>query len=656
MKHLILGTAGHVDHGKTALIKALTGIDCDTHKEEKERGITINLGFAHLELSGEISIGIVDVPGHRDFIKTMVAGASGIDFVLLVIAADSGIMPQTREHFNIIRMLGIKHGLVVINKADLVDNDMLELAKLEAMELLAGSPLENAPVIAGSSTTGAGIENLKNELLRIAAEVPQKNHASAFRMYIDRIFNVRGIGIVVTGSVLEGDVNLGEELFLLPGSHGKMKVKSIERHGRQVSKASAGDRAALNLAGLKYDDFERGMLLASRIYPETNLIDAQVELFPGNMRIGTWSQQIFHTGTFTSKARVHLITKNELHGGETAVVQIHLEKPAILLANDRFILRNTSNDMTFGGGMILDPSPLHHRRRTEKLKTGMEVLARVMTDRENISELIRFELEKAVTAMTTEDLSAKINHPANELQKIVEQTPGLASAYQFEGKNYLVSETFEKRIAERVTRILQDWHKQNPLLEKGLEPNELAGKLYLSNKGIDFFMLDAILNKMMDDNRLKMVGTSFGLKTHNVKFDRKAEELTNWVENVIIQLGMNRSQVKELEQVVQQKQIRKNQLVSLLQHLAAGKKIYLIGEDVLHASIVDRARMDLLAKLYQSPRGINEKDFRQLIDGTKRGIQLLITLFLKEGIIEKQTFYLHITEKGKSWMRNEMNG
>lgn len=648
MKHSILGTAGHVDHGKTALIKALTGIDCDTHKEEKERGITINLGFAHLELSDEVSLGIVDVPGHRDFIKTMVAGAYGIDFVLLVIAADSGIMPQTREHFNIIKMLGIRHGIVVINKADLVDEDTMELANLEAMELLEGSPLENAPVVAVSSVTGTGIDDLKNELLKIAALIPEKSHTSGFRMYIDRIFNVRGIGIVVTGSVLEGEVSVSEELHLLPGGHGKLKVKSIERHGRQVDKVTAGNRAALNLSGLKYEDFERGMILSSKLLLETNLIDAQVELFPGNIRIGTWSHQIFHTGTFTSKARVHLITKNELHGSENAVAQIHLEKPAILLANDRFILRNTSNDMTFGGGIILDPQPLHHRHRTEKLKTGMENLARIMTDRENLAEMIRFELQKANKPVSLEQLSLGMAKPEDELQAILSEASGLASVYSFEGKIFLADENFENRMSNTIIDILQTWQQQNPLNERGLGSHEIAGKLKLESKGFELFFLNQMLGKMLRAEKLKMAGTSFTLKDHTITFDRKAEEQMKRVEELIISFGMQRTSIKELEAVAQEKQIRKGQLASLLQHLEAKGKIYLIGGDALHASIVDKARHELLRKLSDSPRGINEKEFRFLIDGTKNVVQLLIALFLKEDIISKQTFYLHITEKGQT--------
>lgn len=648
MKHLILGTAGHVDHGKTALIKALTGIDCDTHKEEKERGITINLGFAHLELSDEFSIGIVDVPGHRDFIKTMVAGAYGIDFVLLVIAADSGIMPQTREHFNIIKMLGISHGMVAINKADLVDDDTLELARLEAMELLVGSPLENAPVVAVSSFTGAGFEDLRTELLKIAALIPEKDHASGFRMYIDRIFNVRGIGIVVTGSVLEGEASVGEELHLLPGSHGKLKVKSIERHGRQVEKVTAGDRAAMNLSGLKYDDFERGMLLSSKLLSGTNLLDAQVELFPGNIRIGTWSHQIFHTGTFTSKARVHLITKNEMHGGEKAVAQIHLEKPAILLANDRFILRNTSNDLTFGGGIILDPNPLHHRRRTEKLKAGMEELARIMTDQQNLAGMIRFELQKSNTPLSLDELASKLSKPESELQKVISDYPDLASVVHFEGKVFLADESHVTKIGNAVVGSLRNWHQQNPLNERGLEVYELAGKFNISSKGFDLFFLNHVLGNMIKVGKLKIVGASFALKDHNASFDRKAEEQMRRLEQMILDSGMVRSSLRELEALAQQNQIRKTQLNSLLQHLTVKSRIYLIGDDVLHAGIVDNARKLLLAKLSVSPRGINEKEFRTLIDGTKKGVQLLITLFLKEGIISRQTFYLHITEKGKA--------
>ncbi|HHN48166.1 MAG TPA: hypothetical protein ENN08_04430 [Bacteroidales bacterium] len=483
--------------------------------------------------------------------------------------------------------------------------------------------------------------------MKIAYAIPEKGYASDFRMYIDRIFNVRGIGIVVTGSVLEGQATVGEELLLLPGSHGKLKIKSIERHGRQVAKVVAGDRAALNLSGLKFDDFERGMILVSKHMQPTMMLDAQVELFPGNIRIGTWSHQIFHTGTFTSLARIHLITKNELHGGEKAVAQIHLEKPAILLANDRFILRNTANDMTFGGGMILDPNPLHHRRRTEKLKASMENLSRVMSDKENLAEMIRFELKKSKTPLMLEQVSSNLVKQKDLVLQAVAEKAGLANLYVFEGRQYLASDDHESSLESAVTEILQAWHQQNPLTQRGLEAHELAGKLHLGSKGIDFFFLNMVLKKMLQTDKLKMAKTTYALKDHQVRLDRKTEDQMNRVEQMILDSGMMRSSLKELEALTQQIQIRKNQLILLLQHLAAKDRIYLIGADVLHASVVDKARKVLLAKLLVSPRGINEKEFRNLVSATKKGVQLLIAQFAKEGIIEKQTFYLHITEKGK---------
>lgn len=646
-KHLIMGTAGHVDHGKTALIRALTGIECDTHKEEKERGITINLGFAHLELSEELSLGIVDVPGHKDFVKTMVAGAYGIDFVLLVIAADSGIMPQTKEHFNIIRMLGIKHGLVALNKSDLVDDEMIELAKLEIMEFLEDSPMEHAPIVAVSSITGEGIDTLKTEIKKIARSIPEKSHAAVFRMYIDRIFNIRGIGIVVTGSVLGGEIRIGQDLFLLPGNHDRLKIKSIERHGKQVESVSAGDRAAINLSGLKYDDFERGMLLTGIQLSEINRLDALVELFQGNTRLGIWSQQIFHTGTFSSKARMHLLNSDELTGGAQAIVQIQLEKPAILLNNDRFILRNSSNDLTIGGGLIIDNRPLHHKRRTGKLRQNLEVLAKAVSDRENLSALILLEMDKAMKPLSVEQIANLLGKQPAEIVSAIEDPEINPQVYLFENQNYLVSDAFSSKAEATIFLALQNYHSQNPLKETGLETKELAGKVRLTG-GFDYFLLENCLAAMLAEKKLKKVGGTFVLKEHQVKFDRKMQDQITWLEEMIQRSGMQRATINEVDAVAQSQNIRKGQLVMYLQYLAANGKIYYNGEDVLHTSLVNGIRLTLLRKLAESPRGINEKDFRLLIDGTKKAIQALINLFIQEGIIEKETFYLHITDKGKS--------
>ena len=412
MKHLIIGTAGHVDHGKTALIKALTDIDCDTHKEEKKRGITINLGFSHLSLPSGESLGIVDVPGHKDFIKTMVAGAFGIDIVLLVVAANSGIMPQTVEHLKIIEMLGVRNGIIVLNKADLVDEEMLELAELEVAEFLEDSSLKDAPVIAVSSITGNGIDKLVAEISKIVPDIKEKKDTGQFRMYIDRIFNVKGIGFVVTGSVLEGKLKTGKDLYLLPGKNKKVKVRNIQRHGDSVNEVISGDRAALNLAGLKMDDYQRGMVLSDKVMQDTQMIDATFTLFAKNNQIGLWSKVIFYTGTFECAARMHLLDHEALEAGQTGIVQIHLEKPVCLLNKDKYIIRNSSNDITLGGGDVIDMQPLHHKKRTPKLIESLKDLVGATLESNKLINLIRIELRKENAPAFPEKIGRRlgINH------------------------------------------------------------------------------------------------------------------------------------------------------------------------------------------------------------------------------------------------------
>jgi selenocysteine-specific elongation factor len=289
VKHLILGTAGHVDHGKTALVKALTGIDCDTHKEEKRRGITINLGFAHLTLASGDTVGIVDVPGHRDFVHTMVAGACGIDCVLMVIAADSGVMPQTREHLAICDILGIRAGIIAVTRVDLVDETALAGVREEISRFKKGTFLENSPVVDVSPVTGRGIETCKAVIAETLMHVPDRRTGTVFRMFIDRIFSVSGFGTVVTGSVKSGKVSIGQTAYLLP-PHKELRVRRIERYGAEVAEVTAGDRASLNLVGLSKEEFERGMLVSDRPLATTTLLDVRLHLFDHTKPLGRWSQ------------------------------------------------------------------------------------------------------------------------------------------------------------------------------------------------------------------------------------------------------------------------------------------------------------------------------------------------------------------------------
>ncbi len=649
-KHFIMGTAGHVDHGKTALIKALTSIDCDTHKEEKERGITINLGFSHLELPSGNSIGIVDVPGHKDFVKTMVAGAYGIDFVLLVIAADSGIMPQTIEHFNIIRMLGIKHGIIALNKTDLVDDEMLELARFEIMEFLEKTTFKDAPIIGVSSLTGAGIEELISQIERISAIIPERKTGNIFRLYIDRIFNIKGHGLVVTGSVLNGSVETGDELFLLPGRNDRLKIRSIERHGKTVQKVMAGERAAMNLSGLKFLDFERGMLLSNREIAETSLLDAQLKLFENDVRLGVWSQVIFHTGTFNSKARIHLIDKDLVRGGEEAIVQIHLEKPAILLNKDKFIIRNSSNDLTLGGGTIIDVSPLHHRRRTEKLASSLRHVVQAILSQENMLSLVNLELIKVGRPFFAHTLASNLDIDAGELIEIcMNEGSGSIFVYDFPDGKWLVAAFFEKNLTDKILDELKLNHQKNPIFEDGLGQKDLAGKLDMKS-ATELKYLDLLLAKMVTDSLIRKSGKTFVLEGFKVKIDPKMQEQIDWIEKTIHDFGMMKPVYAEIETLAIKRNFNKGQLKMLLNYLVKKNKIFFNGEDLIHNSIIESARIKLLKTLAAKANGINEKEFRELIEGTKKIVQVLIDIFIDEGIIEKRTFYLMITDEGRDYI------
>jgi selenocysteine-specific elongation factor len=361
---IIVGTAGHIDHGKTALVRALSGTDTDRLPEEKQRGITIDIGFAELSI-GATHFGFVDVPGHERFVKNMLAGASGIDLVLLVIAADEGVMPQTREHFEICRLLGLKHGLVVLTKKDLVDAETLELAHLDAAELVAGSFLETAPVVEVSAVTGDGIDDLKRELLAAAERVPERTADRITFMPIDRSFTVKGFGAVVTGTIASGGIAEGTELEILPDGR-KVRVRGVQTHGRKVANAAAGQRTAVNLGGIDHSEIERGKVLSEPgILQPTQMFAAEVEVLADAPKALKTRQRVrVHIGTAEVLGRVLVVNDTaEIAPGSTGFIQLTLETPVACVMGDRFILRRYSPQSTIAGGRVLVPHIPKLRRK-----------------------------------------------------------------------------------------------------------------------------------------------------------------------------------------------------------------------------------------------------------------------------------------------------
>lgn len=653
MKHLIMGTAGHIDHGKTSLIKALTNIDCDTHKEEKRRGITINLGFSYLNLPNGESIGIIDVPGHKDFINTMVSGACGIDFVLLVIAADSGIMPQTIEHINIITALGIKKGIVALTKIDLVDDELIEMAKSEISEYLKKTSLKDAPIVGVSAITEAGKDDLIKSIEKIITEVDEKESTSLFRMYIDRIFSVKGFGSVVTGSVLSGSIQTKDEVFLLPGNNEKLRIRSIERHGKPVESVVAGDRAAINLIGLNNEDFERGMIISNKFLEETSMIDAQVSLFDNNISLPLWSNITFHTGTFDCQARMHLINKATIQPNEEAIVQIHLRKPGIFINKDKFIIRNSSGDITLGGGFVMDAAPLHHRRRTPKLIDSLTQLSEHILSEQSIKEMINGELKKEFKPFSIGEISHKLNIPVDEVKNEINKGRCNFGVYKSTESVILISAVNDNLFQEKLLNILKEHHEKNKIFPNGLDVNEISGKVGFSKLKTEKLYIELLLQKMLSTNLVEKYKNTWIIAGHKPIIDNQLKKEIDWLENEIRRYETEKPVLTEIEEKAINNKIQKNKLKMYLSYLASIDKIQLFQNDFVHSSIINKFRIDLLKKLAIKNEGLDFNEFKEIIGGTKKFRALLTDMFENEKIITVQrgagvdTTKFFITQTGK---------
>ena len=652
MKHLIMGTAGHVDHGKTSLIKALTNIDCDTHKEEKERGITINLGFSHIDLPSGNSVGIIDVPGHKDFINTMVGGACGIDFVLMVIAADSGIMPQTSEHFNIVKTLNVKKAIIALNKIDLVDEDLAELAKLEIMEWLEGTGFEESPIIGVSSTTGQGLEELIKEIDGMIPQIEEKEKGTFFRMYADRLFTVKGIGSVVTGSVLNGEISIGKDLYLLPGSKQKFRVRGIERHGEPVDKVVSGDRAALNLTGLKADDFERGMLLASKEMEETQMIDAHVSLFENSDKLSLWSSIVFHAGTFVSQGKMHLLNKDNVEAGEEAIVQIHLEKESVLLNKDKFVIRNTSGNKSYGGGVIIDAQPLHHRKRKPKLIEDLELLASGVLNEGNISELIKIELKKEKLPLSVQELADRLHKTTDEIHHEISDLIEVL-LYKNNKIELLILNSVDEFFYQQVLEYIDEHHNKNDILWQGLEENELYGKLGFSKNANAKVYLSLLMQKLKNDNKVKAHKNSWALINHQVEINAKTKQEIDWLEKTILDYEMKKPVYKDITIDAADKGISIERLKLYYKYLLIGGKFIHYKDDYLHIENVNSIRQKALSFIQSNNDGYYIKEIRDEIGLTKKLAPIILELFKDEGLIttsdySKGSFNSKITVKGEN--------
>jgi selenocysteine-specific elongation factor len=459
LKSIIVGTAGHIDHGKSALVEALTGTHPDRLEEERRRGITIDLGFAFLEESG-VRYGFVDVPGHERFVSNMLAGAAGIDVLLLVIAADESIKPQTREHFDICRLLGVERGVVALTKSDLVDQDTLELVRLEAEEYLRGSFLTNAPLIPVSAKTRAGLEDLKKALHQAAASVALRDASRYFRLPIDRAFAMKGFGSVVTGTLVSGSVGAGDEVELFPGGD-RLRVRGVQSGGKEVERATPGQRTAVNLAGIEHTRLARGMVLATPgKFRKTRRIDTRLELLGSARKMNQGARVHFHAGTAATIAEVFFHGQKQVPPGGSALANLKLQDELLVLPGDRFILRQFSPVVTIGGGTVLDPLA----RRPALRDTGRVGYLETL-ERGNHEEILAAMTERAILGLGYEEMVARTAWTDREIRDAGRKLEAAARAKIVSSEPLvLVSERVFSEVRGKILEKVEKFQKENPLL------------------------------------------------------------------------------------------------------------------------------------------------------------------------------------------------
>jgi selenocysteine-specific elongation factor len=630
VKSIIVGTAGHIDHGKSALVRALTGTDPDRLPEEKRRGITIDLGFADLELNG-FRFGFVDVPGHERFVRNMLAGAHGIDLLALVIAADEGVMPQTREHFDICRLLGVQNGLVVITKKDLVEAEMLPLVVDEARALVAGSFLEGAPIVSVSSKTGEGLEQLKSQIMEIAERVPPRSADFTTRLPIDRAFSMKGFGTVVTGTLISGQITEGDELELLPAGL-KVRVRGLQVHGEAVKHAHAGQRTAVNLAGIDTAQIERGMVLAAAgRLRETQIIDVWIDVLPGVARpIRSRSRVRFHIGAAEVLGRVTVLDgASEIPGGGGALAQLRLEAPVVALHDDRFILRSYSPADTIGGGKVVNPFAPRHRRKDI---SGTVQLLRSLMSAERATKFAAFVQVAAKHGIRLGDLAAATGW-TNEVLAQAAADAVKQGAVLESGGVYLSGESFGQ-LSGNVLSELEQHHKREPLA-RGMLRETLREKLFTHSLPELF---GAVIGRLEASGDVVSEKDVIRLTHHRVDLTDKDAELSAKIEKLYLDAAVESPSLDEAMVRAGVPPTQRGQARKILQLLLDNRKLVRVqGDMFMHAQTIEALKTKLqdYAAQHEPQRLIDVPTFKTLAGVSRKYAIPLLEYFDREQVTRR---------------------
>ena len=618
MKHIILGTAGHVDHGKTSLIKALTNVDTDRLKEEKERGITIELGFAPLVLPNGEKIGIVDVPGHEKFVKNMVAGAGGIDLVALVIAADEGVMPQTREHFEICELLGIKRGIVALTKIDMVDEDWLALVQEDVRSFFEGTFLEGAPIVPLSSVTGAGLPEFLQALSDIISTLDERTDSGLFRLPVDRVFTMKGFGTVVTGTLASGKIRVGDTVEIMP-SGGQAKIRGIQVHNETAEVAQAGQRTAINLQGTDRTTIERGYVLTRPSTFETSdRLDIHMRyLASAGKKLKNRALVRFHTGTSETISRIILPDRDELEPGEETYAQVIPETPVVAMSGDRFVIRSYSPVTTVGGGEIMDP--LAKKRRKHSTPGEVEKL-----DQGTGEEKTDIILERAgLEGIPGLSLAIRTGLPPSEQEKILEK--------MLSGKKALLIDRDERRVISsraygdfqiRVLSEIAAYHEKYPLKE-GISREELRSTL---GGFIDPKLFNKAIKDLEDDKKIIAAKENVRIEGHAVNLKEDEAQLREEITGIYQNAGLTPPLTKEL---MEKFSGNRKAATDILNVMLSENVLVKLNEDMyFHREALDRLKEDYRALLIKDGKA-TPATFKELTGLSRKFIIPLMEYFDK---------------------------
>ena len=624
--NVIIGTAGHIDHGKTTLIKALSGIETDTTQEEKDRGMSINLGFAYFDLPSGKRCGVVDVPGHEKFIKNMLAGVSGINLVLLLVDSREGIMPQTKEHIDILTLLGIENYIIVMTKIDLVEEEYRELVKEDIREFIAGTVLENSPIIEVDSISKKGLDNLLETIDKKTEDIEAKNIEKNARLNIDRSFQVKGFGTVVTGTLTEGIVNVGDELVIYPKGI-KTKVRNIQVHAKDVEKAYAGQRTAINLANIKFDDVKRGDTLATAdSLTKTYMLDSEIKLINDERaNLELWDRVRVYIGTEEVMARVVPLGTDLLKAGESSFAQLRLEDEIAVKNYDKFIIRTYSPMITIGGGVILDASPKKHSRFNE------EILEKLKVQLEgNTSDLIANYILSHNNYLVSKDSIVKdLQLPEEEIVESIAQLIETATVYDTK-LGYIHKKKYEE-VLEKLKKLLVEYHNRFKL-KVGIPKIEVLSKFKLSQKET----LE-LLDLFIANNEIRLEGNLVAEKDFVVNYDKKQLAEKERIEKALLEGGFTPPTIKDLTNGEKTK-------VEILESLIDNTIVRLDADLVLHANVLKEA-IQKVEDHFSANEQMGLAEFRDMTGSSRKYSMAILEYIDKLGITRRVENYRVLAKK-----------